>query len=161
AVQATIDDWIPLAGAADVRIVARLDPAVIATADRSALRQMLLNLLDNAFKYGAPSHDVTVGVDATNGRARVWVEDHGDGIPARERERVWSSFYRLERHANSAVAGSGIGLYVVRELARLHGGDAWVEDAPSGGARIIIELRAASRAAGFAEDSASDVEVLA
>jgi len=58
---------------------------------------------------------------------------------------VWSSFYRLDRHANSAVAGSGIGLYVVRELARLHDGDAWVEDAPGGGARIVLELPAAAR----------------
>ena len=62
-------------------------------------------------------------------RARVWIDDQGAGIPAAERERVWGSFYRRAEHANSAVAGSGIGLYVVRELARLHGGDAWIEDA--------------------------------
>jgi signal transduction histidine kinase len=62
---------------------------------------------------------------------------------------VWDSFYRLEHHANSSVAGSGIGLFVVRELARLHGGDAWVEDAPAGGARFVVELQSAPRAAGF------------
>src|SRR4029079_17229743 len=102
------------------------------------------------------SHEVTVGVDGMNGRARVWVEDHGDGIPARDRERVWESFYRLDRHANSAVAGSGIGLYVVRELARLHGGDAWIEDAQDGrhGVRIVIELPLAERAPGFTDEHA-------
>jgi signal transduction histidine kinase len=85
----------------------------------------------------------------------VWVDDEGDGIPPRERERVWASFYRLARHANSAVAGSGIGLFVVRELARLHGGDAWVEDAPGRGARIVVELHAAARAPGFTDEHPS------
>ena len=84
---------------------------------------------------------MTVGTSVARRTAcALWVDDQGDGIPARERERVWESFYRLDRHANSAVAGSGIGLYVVRELARLHGGDAWIEDAPDGGARVVIEL---------------------
>jgi len=82
-------------------------------------------------------------------RARVWVDDEGSGIPPRERERVFASFYRLEQHANSSVAGSGIGLFVVRELARLHGGSAWIEDAPSGGARVIIDLPGAPHAHGF------------
>jgi len=161
AVQATVEDWIPLAGAADVRITTHLDHGVIAVADRSALRQMLLNLLDNAVKYGSPSRDVSVGVESVKGRARIWVEDRGDGIPPRERERVWESFYRLDRHANSAVAGSGIGLYVVRELARLHAGDAWIEDARGGaeaerrGIRVVIELPIAERAEGFTEEHAA------
>jgi signal transduction histidine kinase len=58
----------------------------------------------------------------------------------------------LDRHANSSVAGSGIGLYVVRELARLHGGNAWIEDAPTGGARVLIELAAAARVSGFTDE---------
>jgi signal transduction histidine kinase len=137
-----VEDWRPLAAAADVRIETRLAPDVHALADRSALRQMLLNLLDNAVKYGPASGTVTVGTSANGAGARVWVEDQGHGIPSEQRERVWSSFYRLDRHANSAVAGSGIGLYVVRELARLHGGNAWVESAPGGGARFVVEVPA-------------------
>ena len=100
---------------------------------------------------------MTIGTSASGGRARVWVDDEGQGIPPRERERVWSSFYRLDRDANSSVAGSGIGLYVVRELARLHGGDAWVEDAPGGGARFVLELNAAERAPGFTDEHATAV----
>ena len=65
---------------------------------------------------------------------------------------MWNSFYRLDRDANSSIAGSGIGLYVVRELARLHGGEAWVESAPSGGARFVVELNAAERAHGFTDE---------
>jgi signal transduction histidine kinase len=137
AVEEILNDWRPLANAADVRVSLVIEKKVTALADRGALRQMLLNLLDNAVKYGPPGQTVTVGVDGSEDRARVWVEDEGDGISPRERDRVWDSFYRMERHANSSVAGSGIGLYVVRELARLHGGDAWVGN----GAKFVVELR--------------------
>jgi len=155
AVSEIVDDWIPLANAADVRVQCELGDDVHAVADRSALRQMVLNLLDNAVKYGPATQTVTIGTAAVKGCAQVWVDDQGEGIPVRERERVWSSFYRLDRHANSAVAGSGIGLFVVRQLARLHGGDAWVEDAPGGGARIIVELQVATRAPGFTDEHPS------
>jgi signal transduction histidine kinase len=155
AVQGIIDDWLPLAGVSELRLRTQFTPDVHAVADPSALRQMVLNLLDNALKYGPSSQTVTIGTSIKGDRARLWVDDQGEGIPSRERERVWSSFYRLDRHANSSVAGSGIGLYVVRELARLHGGDAWVEDAPGGGARIVIELPAAARATGFTDEHPS------
>jgi len=122
---------------------------------------MVLNLLDNAVKYGPATQAVTVGTALVGDRARLWIDDEGEGIPHRERERVWSSFYRLDRHANSSVAGSGIGLFVVRELARLHGGDAWVEDAPGGGARLMIELPAAERAPGFTDEHPSPASVAA
>ena len=155
AVSEIVDDWLPLATAAEVGIRRDFGHDVHALADRSALRQMVLNLLDNAVKYGPASQTVTVGTRVVDGRAQVWVDDEGEGIPARERERVWASFYRLERHANSSVAGSGIGLFVVRELARLHGGDAWIDDAPGGGARVVVELHAAARAPGFTDEHAS------
>jgi signal transduction histidine kinase len=159
AVASIVEDWLPLASAADVRVRTQFASDAHAIADRSALRQMVLNLLDNAVKYGPATQMVTVGtsvVSTPSGtRARVWVDDEGDGIPARERERVWESFYRLDRHASSSVAGSGIGLYVVRELARLHDGDAWVEDALNGGARFVVELPAAPRAAGFTDEHPS------
>lgn len=134
-----VEDWRAAAGAG-VRVDVAADERVMATADRVALRQMLINLLDNAAKYGPASQTIRVGVAGENGRAVISVDDQGPGVPPRERLRVWESFYRLDRDATSAVAGSGIGLYVVRELARLQGGDARVEDAPGGGARFIVEL---------------------
>ena len=75
---------------------------------------------------------------------RVSVEDGGPGIPARERERVWRRYYRLARDRESAVAGTGIGLAVVRELTLLQGGRAYVEEGAAGGARFVIELEAAA-----------------
>jgi signal transduction histidine kinase len=155
AVASVVEDWLPLAAAADVRVETHYAPDVHALADRGALRQMVLNLLDNAVKYGPAGQTVLLGTSMVGGRSRVWIDDQGEGIPERERERVFSSFYRLDRHANSAVAGSGIGLYVVRELARLHGGDAWAERAPGGGARIVVELSAAAPAPGFTGEHAT------
>jgi signal transduction histidine kinase len=155
AVAMVVEDWLPLAAAADVRVDAQYAADVHALADRGALRQMVLNLLDNAVKYGPAGQTVSVGTSTSGARARLWIDDQGAGIPVRERERVFESFYRLDAHANSAVAGSGIGLYVVRELARLHGGDAWVERAPSGGARVVVELPAAAPAPGFTDEHAS------
>jgi signal transduction histidine kinase len=116
-------------------------------ADRNALRQILLNLLDNAAKYGPAGQVISVGSAAatpTEGsRVRFWVEDEGPGIPPGDRDRVWEPYVRLNRSAESATGGSGIGLSVVRELVSLHGGAAWIEAvAASGAARVVVELPA-------------------
>ena len=106
---------------------------------------MLLNLLDNAVKYGPDGQTVTVGCQAGDpGRVRVYVSDQGPGVPEADRERVWERFWRLERDRGSAIAGTGIGLSVVRELAALHGGRSWVEQGSQGGCRFVIELPTAS-----------------
>jgi signal transduction histidine kinase len=118
----------------------QLDEGVVASVDRGAIRQVLLNLLDNAVKYGPAGQAVEIGLQADGGTARIWVRDQGPGIPPRERGRVFAPFVRLKRDAASAIAGSGIGLSVVAQLAALHGGRARVEDAPGGGARFIVEL---------------------
>jgi signal transduction histidine kinase len=147
-VRETVEAFTPLATARGVVLETALAGGIVATVDADALRQMLLNLLDNAVKYGPAGQTVTVGLGTAEGegRVRIWVEDEGPGIPAADRERIWERFWRLERDRGSAVAGTGIGLSVVRELVALHGGRAWAEDAaPSGGgsavgARFMIEL---------------------
>ncbi|HEU5261311.1 MAG TPA: HAMP domain-containing sensor histidine kinase [Gemmatimonadales bacterium] len=138
-VREAVEGFAPLATARGVTLRVEAGEEVVASVDADALRQMLLNLLDNAVKYGPPGQLVTVGVVATPTCARIWVDDEGPGIPPADRERVWDRFWRLERDRGSAIAGTGIGLAVVRELVALHGGRAWVEDAPSG-ARFVIEL---------------------
>jgi signal transduction histidine kinase len=124
-----------------VRVTTSLDESIRCPVDAGALRQILLNLLDNAVKYGPVGQEVRVTLErAPDGKsARIVVEDEGPGIPKDRRERVWEPFYRLDRDAESAVAGSGIGLSVVRELAAQHGGSATIEDSLVG-ARIVVEL---------------------
>lgn len=145
-VREALEAFAPLAAARRVTVEADVADDLEAVVDPAALRQALLNLLDNAVKYGPAGQTVRVGLCAQGGHARLWVDDQGPGIPAREREQVWHPFRRLDRDANSAIAGSGIGLAVVRDLVRMHRGAAWVEDAPGGGTRVVIELPGARRA---------------
>ena len=133
--------FAPLARARKMALAETLDASAVVMLDRDALRQILLNLLDNAVKYGPSGQTITVGSEIAGDRARVWVEDQGPGIPHEERQRVWEPYVRLAREAEASTGGSGIGLSVVRELVSLHGGRTRVESAPGGrGARIVVEL---------------------
>jgi signal transduction histidine kinase len=113
---------------------------VTALVDAGALRQIVLNLLDNAIKFGPRGQTVRLIVERADMRARVIVEDEGPGIPLSDRERIWTPYVRLRREHSAASVGSGIGLAVVRELAELHGGTALVEESSTGGARFVIEM---------------------
>lgn len=137
----TVESFRPLADARDVRLEARTTAAT-AFADPALLRQMLINLLDNAVKYGPPGQTVTLWTERTDGRVRIRVSDQGPGVPVADRERIWEAYHRLARDANGPVGGSGIGLALVRELALRHGGGVRVEDAPGGGATFILEIPA-------------------
>ena len=142
-VQEVIDGFAPLAAARGATVSASVPEDLVVPADPGAVRQMLLNLLDNAVKYGPAGQEVRIGATRENGVARLWVDDGGPGIPRADRERVWERFWRLERDRESSVAGSGIGLAVVRELASLHHGRAWIDESGvAGGTRVVIELPA-------------------
>jgi len=139
-VREAVETFAPLATARQMSIRETLEDGVTASVDRGAIRQVLLNLLDNAVKYGPAGQTVDVELSADGGTARIQVRDQGPGIPPRERGRIFTPFVRLKRDAESAVAGSGIGLSVVAQLAALHGGRARAEDASGGGARFVVEL---------------------
>ena len=139
-IQESLDLFAPLARARGMTINATLGINAMMSVDRNALRQILLNLLDNAAKYGPSGQTITVGSQIVGDRARIWVEDEGPGIPRDDRVRVWEPYVRLNRDAESSTGGSGIGLSVVRELVLLHGGRTRVESSPGGGARVVIEL---------------------
>ena len=116
-------------------------PAATARLERGALRQVLLNLLDNAVKYGRDGAPVVVDVSVPDGEGpRVAVTDSGPGVPQAEQRRIWSPFERGVQAEARAAGGSGIGLTIVRDIAADHGGRAWVEDAPGGGARFVFQL---------------------
>jgi signal transduction histidine kinase len=139
-VRAAIESFAPMCRIRSVEIRDELQENIAAHMDRNALRQILINLIDNALKYGPAGQRVTVGAALFGEAARLWVDDEGQGIPEAERERVFDSFFRMQRDVDARMAGSGIGLAVVRELVRLHGGRAWAEAAPGGGARMMVEF---------------------
>jgi signal transduction histidine kinase len=144
----TLRGFAPLAAASDVDLLSDVAPNVEATLEPGALRQLLLNLLDNAIKYGPRGQTVTVRLETLPGVFRLAVEDEGPGIPASERSRVFEPFARIDHDARSRVAGTGIGLSVVRDIATAHAGRVWIESARSGGARVVVEMPALPRAEG-------------
>ena len=158
-VRDALDMFGPLARSRRATLRSELEHGITLDADRDALRQILLNLLDNAVKYGPRGQTVTVGVAAASGngrgaRVRLWVQDQGPGIPTAERDRVWEPYVRLDRDVEGATGGSGIGLAVVRELVALHEGRTWIEEVAGGGTRVVIEFPA-SRAEGAPRTAAA------
>lgn len=140
-VRDAVEVFSPVARARQVSVETVVAGGLHAAIDAGAIRQVLLNLLDNAVKYGPAGQRLRVTLAREGSRARIMVDDEGPGIPASDRVRIWRAFQRLERDVNSAVAGSGIGLAVVCELVLGMGGKGWVEEAPWGrGARFVVEL---------------------
>lgn len=139
-VHEVVDAFEPLAAARSMTVEVSPHAELTAVIDPDAVRQIILNLLENAAKYGPPGQSIFVEVSAPNGRARLVVEDQGPGIPPADRARVWERFWRLERDRHSHVPGTGIGLAIVRELAELHGGSVAIEDGIRGGARFVVIL---------------------
>lgn len=124
----------PLAHAQGVQLTTRLERGIVAGVDRGAIRQVLLNLLDNAVRYGPAGQNVTV---ETKSAGRSWmleVTDEGPGIPTDERERIFAPYYRMKRDAGGAVGGTGIGLAVVRRLVEEHNGRVQVVSTNGNGA---------------------------
>jgi signal transduction histidine kinase len=132
----------PLAVAAGCKLEIAAATGCIARVDGALLRQALLNLLDNALKYGPSGQTVRLGLGVERAWIRLWVDDEGSGVPEEDRGRIWEPYFRMASHRESAVAGSGIGLSVVREVAEAHGGRARVETGERGGARFVIEIPA-------------------
>lgn len=141
AVRESVEHYRPLAEAEGALLRFRgAAPEATVLADGGAVRQVLLNLLENAVKYGPPGQAIDVAVDADDDVVRITLDDEGPGIPPEDRERVFDAFYRLEREERAARAGSGIGLAIVRRLVGEMGGTVRIEEAAGGGTRAVVEL---------------------
>ena len=138
-VEEAVEAYVPVAASRRMRIVADAPSRIYALVDPRALRQVVVNLLDNALKYGPRGQTVSVEVVREDAWARLVVSDEGPGVAPADRARLWRPFVRLDESGGSA-GGSGIGLSVVRSLVTQHGGTVAVEDAPGGGARFVVAL---------------------
>jgi two-component system, OmpR family, sensor kinase ParS len=100
------------------------------------MARAVINLIRNALQYARST--VTVSLGREGGRTVIHVDDDGTGIPASDRERVFEPFARLDESRDRDSGGFGLGLAIVRQVARWHGGDASISDSPLGGTRVTI-----------------------
>ena len=135
AVQLAVDD-------AGQQLVWQKDADFAVLGDADLIRQALVNLIDNAIKYGAAGQEIRLSAALLGLRVRLYVDDEGPGIPKVDRERVFAPYERLARDEGSERTGAGLGLAVVAQAVRACGGAVHFEDGPAGGTRAVIELRA-------------------
>ncbi len=130
-----------LDGAATVELAiespGRLKPVV---GDADKLRQILLNLIDNAVKYSPEGGRVELRVEPREGGLRFEVSDHGLGIAHGEQQRIFGKFYRVDPNLTRGVGGTGLGLYICRELARRMDGRVSVRSREGEGSTFVVDL---------------------
>jgi signal transduction histidine kinase len=124
-----------------IRVLLDAPATVVARADRDRLAQILHNYLSNAIRYTADGTRVTLAVRASGGEVVASVRDHGPGLTAEQRARVFERFYRIDPSRSRALGGSGIGLAIAAALAEAMGGRAWAEsDGPGAGSTFLVAL---------------------
>jgi len=136
------EGFMPRADAAGLRLrfeAAGGQPAI--AVDPALIRRVLANLVTNALRHTPAGGEVIVMIAADGGMQRLTITDTGPGIPAELRPRIFERFVR-----GPGSDGSGLGLAIARDLVAAHGGSIRAEDAPGGGARLVVELPAAPAA---------------
>jgi signal transduction histidine kinase len=125
-------------GIEDLDIAVPKDEARTISVDKRRFERIMANLLDNARLHGGGVTRVVIDRPQPE-RVRIAVEDHGPGVAPSERALIFERFARGSA-GRSRAGGTGLGLALVTEHAHAHGGIAWVEDAPNGGARFVVEI---------------------
>ena len=110
------------------------------SADSDKLRQVLLNMVDNAVKYSPAGGRIEVCVEARDGGVRIAVSDEGIGIAPLEQRRIFGKFYRVDPELARGVGGTGLGLYICRELVRRMGGRVTVSSEEGKGSTFVVDL---------------------
>jgi signal transduction histidine kinase len=117
-------------------------PAIEVMGDSDELQAAISNLIDNAVKYSGNSVQIVIRTETLEGKyVLVSVQDNGLGIPKIELKRIFKRFYRVPGVSASRTKGTGLGLYIVRSVAKRHGGRAWAEsEGPGHGSRFVLQL---------------------
>jgi heavy metal sensor kinase len=134
------DQMAPLADEKRVTLASRAQGLVEVEGDRVRLKQVVVNLLDNAIKYTPETGTITVGVSVSDRRAQLEVCDTGPGIPVDDLPHVFDRFFRADRHRFATIEGAGLGLSIVQSICTAHGGLVKAENRADGGCRFVVQL---------------------
>jgi heavy metal sensor kinase len=136
----TADQMCLLAEDKRISITCRCDSQVHVQGDRAKLKQVMVNLLDNAIKYTPAGGRVQVSVAQHNGRAVLEVADNGIGIPAEALPRLGERFFRVDKARSRELGGAGLGLSIVKSICTAHNGRIHAQSGEGAGTRFIVEL---------------------
>jgi heavy metal sensor kinase len=130
-----------------ISVACNAEGKVSVDGDRARIKQVVVNLLDNAIKYTPPGGTINLNVRARDGRAVLEVVDTGMGIPAGALPHIFERFFRVDRARSRDAGGAGLGLAIVKSICAAHGGRVVVESVEGKGSRFSVELPLASPAA--------------
>jgi len=136
----TADQMALLAEDKQIRVTCRVTDPVWVEGDRARMKQVMVNLLDNAIKYTPPGGAITLTVCAQGAHALLEVADNGVGIPAEALPRVFERFFRVDPTRSREHGGAGLGLSIVKSICTAHQGQVTVESAPGRGSLFRVEL---------------------
>jgi two-component system phosphate regulon sensor histidine kinase PhoR len=123
-----------------VSIITDMDPDIQITANRDRIKQMLINLVDNAVKYNNEGGTVSIKTEKAGNRIIVRVSDTGIGIPVEHLDRIFERFYRVDKGRSRNMGGTGLGLSIVKHIVNLYNGEISVESKPGAGTEFKIQL---------------------
>lgn len=123
-----------------IKLHVEVNGAVSLVCDRARIKQVIVNLVDNAIKYTPEGGAVRVSVRDENGHAVLRVEDNGAGIPAEALPHVFDRFYRVDKARSRQMGGAGLGLAIVKSIVTAHGGQVTVESDEGRGSRFCVSL---------------------
>lgn len=139
-IQTVLDAQAPRLRGAGFAIHWEPPAAITVCTDADAIGQVLINLIDNAIKYAACGKFLGVGIRATADSILLTVEDHGAGVPAKDRQRIFKAFERLDERLTAATPGSGLGLSICRGIINDLGGRIELDKSAQAGCRFLISL---------------------
>jgi heavy metal sensor kinase len=142
----TADQMALLAEDKGVSLECRVEENVVVEGDAARIKQVVVNLLDNAIKYTPAGGAITLRVREQEGKAVLEVADTGMGIPGEAQAHVFERFYRVDKARSREVGGAGLGLAIVRSICGAHGAKVEVRSAESEGSTFTVELPLAGRA---------------
>jgi signal transduction histidine kinase len=139
----TVKAMEPVANERQIQLRLVHAAGIHAVLDASAIQQALVNLIDNAIKHSRASSEITISASRREGpppMLQIVVEDHGEGIPKCEHERIFERFYRVGSELRRQTPGAGIGLSIVKHIVEAHGGTVTVQSELGEGSRFLIEI---------------------
>jgi signal transduction histidine kinase len=143
----TAEQMCLLAEDKEISIITNAPVAVPVAGDRARVKQVVVNLLDNAIKYTQAKGKVQLNVNAAGGKAILEVADNGMGIPAAARPHIFERFFRVEKARSRELGGAGLGLSIVKSICIAHGGQVTFQSTEGAGSCFKVELPLATPSA--------------